>query len=263
MWIVLPQQSKYLKANNRLEAVAITNEKLTEQHSSYRQIMKATSLFGGVQVFNILITIIRSKLIAVLLGPVGIGIAGLLNETIGLIKGLTSFGLGTSAVKNVAEANAGGNQERVGVVIAVFRKWVWVTGLLGFVVTLVLSSVLSRFAFGNNEYTIAFIFLSVTLLLSHISAGQGVILQGMRQIKYLAKSGMTGSVLGLLTSIPLYYFFGKKGIVPAIIITSCTSLCLSWYFANKVKVMKVIVSFETALTEGKSMLSLGIMLSLS
>jgi len=36
------------------------------EQTSYKQIVKATSLFGGVKVFNIIIAIIRSKFIAVL-----------------------------------------------------------------------------------------------------------------------------------------------------------------------------------------------------
>ena len=43
-----------------------------KEQSSYREIFKSTSLFGGVQVFNILIAVIRTKFIAVLLGPAGI-----------------------------------------------------------------------------------------------------------------------------------------------------------------------------------------------
>ena len=55
---------------------------MSENKSSYRQILKATSLFGSVQLFNILIAVLRTKLIAILIGPIGIGIAGLLNSTI-------------------------------------------------------------------------------------------------------------------------------------------------------------------------------------
>ena len=69
-----------------------------EQKCSYRQIVKATSLFGGVQFFQIIISVIRSKFVAILLGPAGMGVVGLLTATTGLVAGLTNFGLGTSAV---------------------------------------------------------------------------------------------------------------------------------------------------------------------
>src|SRR5690554_1976404 len=87
--------------------------KMQEQRSSYRQIVKATSLFGGVQFFQILISVVRSKFVAILLGPSGMGIVGLLTSTTGLITGLTNFGLGTSAVKNISEATATSDNERI------------------------------------------------------------------------------------------------------------------------------------------------------
>ena len=79
---------------------------MTQERKSYTQIVKATSIFGGVQVFNIIIQILRSKIIAVLLGPEGMGIIGLLKTTIDFIGKLSNFGLGTSAVKNISEAYA-------------------------------------------------------------------------------------------------------------------------------------------------------------
>src|SRR5665647_1277060 len=124
---------------------------MPEENTSYRQIMKATSIFGGVQVFNIIISIIRSKFIAVLLGPTGMGISGLLTSTTSLISGLTNFGLGTSAVKNVAASNATGNRTKIAIVVTVLRRWVWITGLFGALVILVLSPWLSQLTFGNHK----------------------------------------------------------------------------------------------------------------
>ncbi len=236
---------------------------MSEKQSSYRQIMKATSVFGGVQVFQILIRIIRSKFIAVLLGPTGMGIAGLLSATTGLITGLTNFGLGTSAVKNIAAAYGSGNATKVSTIVTVIRRLVWITGLLGAILTLVFSSWLSELTFGNKEYTFAFIWISITLLLNQISTGQGVVLRGMRKIKYLAQATMIGSVLGLITTVPLYYFYGIRGIVPGIIVTSVTSLLLSWYFANKIDIKPISVSKSTTIAEGKGMLKMGFMISLS
>jgi len=236
---------------------------MTEKQSSYRQIMKATSLFGGVQIFNIIISIIRSKFIAVLLGPAGMGIAGLLTSTTGLITGLTNFGLATSAVRNIASANSTGNQTRIGTVVTVVRRWVWITGTLGTLVMLGLSPWLSQLTFGNHDYTLAFIWISISLLFTQLSTGQLVILQGMRKLQYQAKASLTGSVLGLIITVPLYYSFGIDGIVPAIIITSLISFSISWFFAKKVKIEPIRVSRVRTLAEGKNMLTMGFMISMS
>jgi O-antigen/teichoic acid export membrane protein len=236
---------------------------MTDQQSSYRHIMKATSIFGGVQVFQIIIVIIRSKFIAVLLGPLGMGISGLLTSTTGFVAALTNFGLSTSAVRDIAAAYGTGNETRLAIVAKVFRRWVWVTGLLGTLLTAAFSPWLSEITFGNRDYTFAFIWISITLLLNQFSSGQGVLLRGMRKIRYMAQSGMIGSVIGLFTTIPLYYFYGINGIVPGIIVTAITSLLLTWYYARKLDIKSVYVSKARTLAEGKEMLKMGFMISLS
>lgn len=233
------------------------------QHSSYRQIMKATSIFGGVQVFNILISIVRSKVVAVLLGPAGIGILGLFNSTILLLSSLTNFGLGISAVKDIAAANETGDKQRIAKTVVVVKRLVWFTGIFGALLTLVFSSFLSQIAFGNKDYTVAFIWLSTTLLLKQLASGEFVILQGLRKLKELAKANVIGSALGLLVSIPLYYYWSLEGIVPALVLTAVFTYLVSLYFGNKQQLKKVKVSARDVRTEGKGMIMMGFMLSLS
>ncbi len=236
---------------------------MREQQASYRQIFKATSLFGGVQIFNIAISIIRSKIIAILLGPAGMGVSGLFTSTTGLISGITNFGLKTSAVRDVAAANESGDNARVTKVVTVFRRLVWITGILGAVVTIILSPWLSQLTFGNRDYTIGFRWLSITLLMNQLASGQIVLLQGMRRLRYLARANVIGSVVGLLISAPIYYFWRINGIVPALIVASVTSMIVAWYFASKIKIFKVDVTSIDAIKEGKGMLKMGFMLSLS
>ena len=206
---------------------------MDKTQNSFRQIMKATSLFGGVQIFQIIILVIRSKFIAVLLGPAGMGITGLLTSTIGVIAGLTNLGLNVSAVKDIAAANSTGNETRIATVAIVIRRLVWITGVLGTLITLALSPWLSKLTFGNGEYTFAFVWISITLLFNQLSSGQLILLQGMRKLQYLAKANLYGSALGLVITVPLYYKLGVNGIVPGIIVTSVLSLFLSWFFCKK------------------------------
>ncbi|MRX63752.1 O-antigen translocase [Maribacter luteus] len=241
----------------------MTENSTKNKNSSYRQIMKATSIFGGVQVFNIIISIVRSKVIALLLGPAGMGIAGLLNSTLNIIGSISNFGLGISAVKDIAEANQEGDEIQISRVIIVMRRLVWFTGLLGAIATFFLAPWLSELSFGNHEYTIAFRWLSITLLVKQLSSGQFVLLQGMRKLNHLAKANMLGSVFGLIITIPLYYYYNIEGIVPAIIITAFMTLAINRYFSSKIKIRETKVSAKETKVIGKGMLVLGFVLSLS
>ena len=236
---------------------------MIENRSSYRQIIKATSLLGSVQVVNIIVQILRSKIIAVLLGPTGIGIITLINSNLQLIGSLTNLGLNTSAVKVVAEANSLNDNNRIATVVTVLQRWVRFTGIVGSIIIVGLSRWLSEISFGNADYAMAFVWVSITLFFNQISAGQLVVLQGLRKLNYLANASVTGSVIGLIVSIPLYYYYSFDGIVPAIIVTSLANMLRSWYFAQKVSIPKVNISWSRAYIEGKEMLYMGIALSMS
>jgi O-antigen/teichoic acid export membrane protein len=216
-----------------------------------------------VQVFTILIGIVRVKFVAVLLGAAGVGIIGLLNAPIDLIVAITGLGISFSAVRDISEVNDGTNSSRLSGIIITLRRWSWFTGLLGAVVTIMLAPLLSQWSFGNREYTWSFIWLSVTLLLLAVSKGQSAVLQGTRRLKDMAKATVLGSFLGLITSIPLYYWIGIKGIVPAMLISAVTTLLLSWYFARRVEIEKVKLSSRETYRSGLNMAKLGISMTIA
>ena len=70
--------------------------------NKYRSIAKGSAIFGGTQIYNILIGIVRGKLVAMLLGPEGMGIASLLNSAALTIQQFSSFGINLSIVKEIA-----------------------------------------------------------------------------------------------------------------------------------------------------------------
>ncbi|WP_221659044.1 O-antigen translocase [Bacteroides salyersiae] len=236
---------------------------MIEKQSTYRQIFKATSIFGGVQVFNILISVIKLKVVAVLLGPGGIGLLGMLNSTLDVIKTITGLGLSSSAVKEVSQAAGSGDVLKISSVLKALRRWLYLTGIFGFLVTLALAPYLSQWTFGNADYTWSFVWLSVVLFLAALSSGQMAALQGLRRISYMAKSGMLGSLIGLLLSIPLFFFFSYEGIVPSIIISAICTLVLSSFYARKIKTLKVSQTFQESLRQGAEMVKLGIAMMFS
>mgnify|MGYP000651613801 CR=1 FL=1 len=199
--------------------------------SSYRSILKATSLFSGVQIFSVLISIAKSKLAAILIGPIGIGIVGVLSSTLNVIIGFTKLGLDVSAVKEISALKEKDNSKTTKVISAL-KRLCWFTGLLGAVVTFVFSSWLSKLVFGNATHTISFMLLSLAVLFNQLTVANLSILQGLRKLKNLAKASLWGSFFGLIVIVPLYYYYGINGIVPALILIAFFAYMFSWFYSR-------------------------------
>ena len=234
-----------------------------KEKASYKSILKATSLFGGLQIYIILIQVIRSKVIAVLLGPVGVGIEGLFKSGIELVQNVVGLGLANSAVREVADAKGTNDENKISRVIFLIKKLVWLTGLLGLFIFAVLSPWLSQFTFGNQDYTVPFILLSVILLFDQICAGQKVVLQGLSKYKQLAKATAYGTTVGLLVSVPMYYFIGVDGIVPTLILNSLCALLFSWHFSKQIPVKKTDMGIKKVFSESQNMIKMGFSICLS
>jgi len=229
---------------------------------AYKNIFKTTFLFGFVQVFNILVKVGTNKAVALLLGAEGMGVIGLFNSAINMIKTGAGLGVSQSAVRDISEANGSNDYNRFSKIISLTNRVIIFTSLLGIIVTIILSPFLSKWSFGDNAYTLSFIWLSLVVGLNILSEGQLAILKGMRQLKALAKASMIGSVVGLVTAIPFYYFFGKGGIVPSLIITALSALFFSNYFVRKIEYDRIKLKVKEIITEASPMIKMGVALML-
>ncbi len=228
--------------------------------TSYGNIFKTTFLFGFVQVFKAVIAIVKNKLVAILIGPEGMGLLGIFNSTIQMIQTGAGLGINQSAVRDVSEARGSGNHERMSRIIKVTNRVVIFTGLLGCIVTLILSHYLSVWTLGDTTYTISYCVLALVVALNIVNEGKQALLKGTRHLRALAYASMIGTVVGLVTAIPLYYFFGKDGIVPELLIASILALLVSQYFVNKIPVEKVTLTFKESAFEAKPMVKMGVAL---
>ncbi len=235
---------------------------MAEDRNSYRNITKSIGIFGGTKVFQILVGLIKNKIVAVLLGPVGMGIQGMLTSTTQLVSSFTGLGLHTSAVRDVAQAYNCEDQDRVNTTVSILRRLVIITGLLGTLLVFLFARTLSVWSFGNEDYTIAFRLISIILFFDQIVVGQTVLMQGTFHYKYMAASSLWGSLAGLIVCVPLYYLWGVKAIVPVIIITSLCNLIIASYYAKKVPYQRKNLSWKAIWTGGKVMITLGISIAL-
>ena len=232
------------------------------ERSRYRSSFSATLLFSGVQIFQILIKIVKSKFVALFIGPVGMGIQSLLFSTTDTISAATNLGLNTSSVKTIAAASRDGNKNLIARNVKAQRRLVWITGLMGMLICAIMAPLWSQTSFGNSDYVWAFVIVSTIVLFDQLNKGELALLQGMQQKKQLARANVIGQTLNALVTIPLYYFYGLKAIVAALVLGSLISLVISLFFSRRLKIAKVQMSWKETFSVGQEMIKLGFFLSL-
>ena len=236
---------------------------MSGKETSYGTIFKTTFLFGFVQVFKIIVGVVKNKIVAVLLGTEGVGLLGVYSSAISLLQQGAGLGISQSGVRDIADANGKQDRTLFSRAINIINKIVLLTGLLGCVTTLILSHFLSEWTLGNTAHTIGYCILGITVAFNIINEGKQAILKGMRQMKALANASIIGVSIGFITAVPLYYFFGKEGIIPELLIASITACLVSNYFVGKIQYDKEKISIKEAAQASKATFTTGATLMLS
>lgn len=228
------------------------------QGSSYHHILRSSSIMGAAQAINYLAGLLRVKVVAVLLGPAGVGVVGLYTSATNLIGTVSGLGLQGSAVRTIAQAHGQGDAEAVARSIRVLRRLCWGTGALGWLASIALALPLSRWMFENDRHAGALAVLGGMTLLTLIGNGQLALLQGLRRIGDIARAQVLAAVLNTVATIALYAWLGARGIVPVLLVTAGLTLLSSWWFARRVQVPPVPLDWAQTRAIARPMLGLGL-----
>jgi O-antigen/teichoic acid export membrane protein len=231
--------------------------------NTYGQILKSSAMIGGSSVVDVAIGIIRTKAMALLLGPAGMGLMGLYGAILNLTQSIAGMGINASGVRQIAEAAGSGDSERIARTATVLRRTAILLGVLGALLLVVFSKPISIFTFGNDRHTAAVAALSLAVFFTSVFGGQAALIQGMRRIADLARMGVLGAFFGTVISIPLIYFFRENGIVPSLVSVAAMSILTSWWYSRKIKIQSQLLTMSEWGDEAGALLKLGLAFSAS
>ncbi len=226
--------------------------------NSYREILKTTVLFSSLRIITILIKIVVNKFIAFLLGGAGIGFYGIISNALSLIISIADLGVSKSSIRNISEARGGENHVEIGATITVVKKLLFYTGLVGSIVTILLSYYISLWSFNDSKYWFSFVLIGLAVFFTIINTGRNAIFQGMREFKLITLNTSIGAIIGLVFSLPLIYFFKLNGIVYAILSTAIIGFIVSTFYINKLQYLKIENLHSNSKTKYFSVLKLGL-----
>ena len=224
---------------------------------SYRAILTSTLVMGGSSVASILLGIVRTKVLALLIGPAGVGLAGLYLSTTNLVTAIFGLGIGESGVRSIAAGAEHGAPAAIGQTAATVRRASLICGIAGLGFVLVFSRPLSRWTFGSDAHVWDLALLSITVLFGAVSGGQLALVQGMRRIGDLAKINVLGALWGTVLSIPIIYVLGARGVAPFLVAASAAALATSWWYARALDGLHSRIGWRDFGREARPLLRLG------
>lgn len=227
------------------------------EKNSYHQILESSALIGSSTLVTVILGIIRTKFVAELLGPAGFGLMGIYSSIADLAKTLSTMGVNSSGVRQIANAVGSNDQARIALTSKVLRRISILLGLAGAALIVLCAEKISIFTFSDADNTSYVAQISFVVIFSCIAGGQGALIQGMRRIGDLAKMSIFGALFGTTISIVLVYIYGEDGIVPSLIGVAAMSFLTSWWYSKKINLDQTSITFSQACTETSSLLRLG------
>lgn len=200
--------------------------------TAHRQIFKASAIVGGASVINVAIGIVKVKVLAVLLGPAGVGLMGLYQNIMGMATLLSGCGVANSGVRQLAAS-----QDDVATLSLVRRALFMANlllGLTGMVALWLLREPVAQWVFGTAEHSAEVGYLGVGVLLGLIASSQTALLQGLRRIGDLARVQVFSALVSAIIGIAAVWLWGRSGLLvftlagPAagVLVASWTARCL-------------------------------------
>ena len=200
---------------------------------SYHQILRSTSIIGGASVINIIVGLLRIKVAAVLLGPAGVGLIGLLTSLAGTASAVAGLGIGNVGTRQIAEA---AGRDDAAAMAAARRAVFWgslMLSLLGAAVFWALRGVLAERVLGDASLADEVGWMALVVGLTVAAASQTALLNGMRQIGDLARVSVLSALLSTLLGIGALMLWGRGGLVAFLIAAPLASFFLGHIYVAR------------------------------
>lgn len=231
---------------------------MSRKTNSYRQILHSSSIIGGASVINIAIGLVRTKVSAVLLGPAGVGLIGLMVSLMSTASAVSALGFGSVGTRQVAEASGKGDESAVA---AARRALFWGTmglSLVGAGGFWLLRDLLAEQVLHDPGANTKVGWLAIGVALSVASGSQTALLNGLRRIGDLARLSIASGLFSTILGVGALLLMQENGLMIFVLSGPISSFILGHWFANRIGKLKVPATPITVLLQQwRSMAMLG------
>ncbi len=190
--------------------------------------LRATALMSSSSVLTILTNVIKSKGIALMLGPSGIGLLALyqsLHNLLATLGGIFSGGGAVQVITELRKDQAHRALQRLffqslGVLALITAALVLLSALLG--------QQIAFWVFGDGTQRLGLLWLSLGALLIFTGVFFTSWLNGFRHIETIARVKVYAALCATVAALLIIYLAGPKGVFALVLLLPAATVLLSW-----------------------------------
>ncbi len=224
------------------------------------RVLRAAMVMGASSLVTIAVGVARNKVVALTLGPEGLGTLGLIGTALLVLTTIFSLGMGQSGVQNISSTNAK-NPALVPTHAQALLLGTFCLGVLAAICIAIFQQPLARFVLRDPKANHLIVWLAVAVFASVALSGQRAYLNGMGQLRVLAQSSAFGSFLGGCVAVLAVLLFKRDGIGLAVAAVPLgiwlTSLVLGSWLTQPIGA----INWNALLEPAKTMIRLGVAVS--
>ncbi|MDH5737329.1 MAG: O-antigen translocase [Gammaproteobacteria bacterium] len=198
--------------------------------TSYRRIVKSSLITGLSSLVNIIAGIIKTKLLAVMLGASGIGLMGIYQQFVQVMTAFLEMGVNQGGVRQVASAHE--DKAAVAMMSKTLLMSAFILGAAGWIILTIFSDEISQILFGDYDHAYEIGLLGMGVLFALVSASQIAVLQGVRDLGRVAQITIWGSVTAAISGVLLVYSLGEAGVLWFVIVAPLFGAVIALYYAR-------------------------------
>jgi antigen flippase len=191
---------------------------------SFDKIFKTSAMTGAMSIVTMVAALLRGKVMAMCLGPAGVGLSGILNQVVALESQVLALGLPTVVVKSVAGADVEARPK----VESVIARLALALGVFGLVLGLVLSPLVAVATFKSFEHLPLVIAASLAVPAAILTSIWCAVIQGRGEVGFLARSQAAFAVVSALVAVPLIWYGGLAGLGVSVVLAALIPVAGLW-----------------------------------
>tara|TARA_R100000935_G_scaffold49398_2_gene74682 strand:- start:9046 stop:10545 length:1500 start_codon:yes stop_codon:yes gene_type:complete len=199
--------------------------------SETRSLIKSMMVIGSAQAVNILISIFRMKVLALLLGPTGVGLLSIYTSLQGVVTTAAGLGMGSSGVRQIASVK--GEEQELSRARRVLLAAHLVQGVLAMLGVWLLRAQISEWLFGDRSYTTEVGLIGLAILLTLLGTAQTSLLQGLRRIGDLGRVTVLSALVGTLAGLAAVWQYGKPGLIWFVVIQPFATIVIAIRYTSR------------------------------